>query len=69
MEIDNIIFNGTPLALSAGEYTNGGSNAGQAYSNNGTVSFPGSSFMSTSIFLTDTSDVIDGGGGVNTVIY
>jgi endo-alpha-1,4-polygalactosaminidase (GH114 family)/tRNA A-37 threonylcarbamoyl transferase component Bud32 len=69
VEIDDIIFNGRPLDLSAGKYTSGGSNAGNTYSNNGTVSFPGSSFTSNSIILTDTRDVIDGGGGVNTVIY
>lgn len=69
VEIDDIIFNGKPLDLSTGKYTNGGSNAGNTYSNNGTVTFPGSSFTSNSIVLTDTRDVIDGGGGVNTVIY
>jgi endo-alpha-1,4-polygalactosaminidase (GH114 family) len=69
IEINDIIYDGKPLDLTAGVYTNGGSSAGYTYSNSGTVSFPRSSFTSTSIFLTDTSDDIDGGGGFNTVIY
>ena len=36
---------------------------------NGTITFPGSAFQGISPFLADTSDTIDGGGGVNVVVY
>jgi serine/threonine protein kinase len=69
VEIDAIIFDGKSVDLSSGTYSNGHSDSGLTYSNNGTVKFPGSSFTSSLAFLMDTSDVIDGGGGINTVIY
>jgi cysteinyl-tRNA synthetase len=69
IEINDIIYDGKPLDLAAGVYTNGSSGTGYAWSNNGTVSFPGSSFTSGLSWMKDTSDDIDGGGGVNTVVY
>jgi endo-alpha-1,4-polygalactosaminidase (GH114 family) len=69
IEINDISYDGKPLDLTAGVYTSGGSNGGYSFSNNGTVDFPGSSFTSGANWMKNTSDHIDGGGGVNTVIY
>ncbi len=69
IEINDIFFDGKPIDLATGVYTNGRSSTGYTYSNSGTVSFPGSLFAPTEYFLADTRDDIDGGGGVNTVIY
>jgi hypothetical protein len=69
IEINDIIYDGKPLDLTAGVYTNGASQGGYTYSNTGTVTFPGSLFAGASGYLPDTRDVIDGGGGTNTVVY
>jgi hypothetical protein len=64
----DIIYNGIPINLSLGQYPNGGGPP-FAYSNNGTVTFPGSALAVVPPFLSNTSDAIDGGGGTNTVVY
>jgi endo-alpha-1,4-polygalactosaminidase (GH114 family) len=69
VNLQKIIYNGVEVDPGAGTYTNGSPNNGFAYSNNGTVSFPASAFDVASPFAANTSDVIDGGGGSNTVIY
>ena len=66
--INDIIYNGVQINLALGQYPEGGGPP-FAYSNNGTVTFPGSAFAVLSPFPANTSDVIDGGGGTNTVIY
>jgi uncharacterized protein (TIGR01370 family) len=68
LAINDIIYNGVKINLSLGQYPNGGGPP-YAYSNNGTVTFPGSAFAVVSPFPSNTSDVIDGGGGANTVVY
>jgi uncharacterized protein (TIGR01370 family) len=73
-QLSNIVIlgmtlEGQPIPLSTGTYTNGASNTGFTYSNNGSITFPGSAFQVPSPYLANTSDTIDGGGGVNTVIY
>ncbi len=69
VEILGITLDGVPIPLSSGTYTNGASNPGFTYSNNGSITFPGSAFAIASPYLANTSDSIDGGGGVNTVVY
>lgn len=67
--LQKIIYNGVEIDPSAGTYSNGSPNNGFAYSNDGTVTFPATAFAVPTPFPTNTSDVIDGGGGSNTVIY
>jgi uncharacterized protein (TIGR01370 family) len=69
VEINDIVYDGKALDLAAGVYTDGQSSGGYTFSNNGTVSFTASSFRSGATWMADTRDDIDGGGGVNTVIY
>jgi uncharacterized protein (TIGR01370 family) len=66
----NISYNGQPIVLSSGVYA-GGSGSGYAayFLSNGTATFAGSLFPVNAPFLFDTSDVINGGSGSNTVIY
>ncbi len=67
--IVDIIYNGVRINLGLGTYSNGHPPPYAANSGNGTVTFPGSAFDVVPQFLSNTSDVIDGGGGTNTVIY
>ena len=69
LEIYDAMYDGVFLDLSTGTYSNGSGTVFTPYSGNGTVTFPASSFWVTSPFLSNTSDVIDGGGGTNTVVY
>ncbi len=69
VEIESITYNDVPVVLSSGTYSNGSGTTDTPYSNNGTVTFPASSFPAPPPFPPDTSDIIDGGGGNNTVIY
>jgi hypothetical protein len=68
VHFNDIIYNGVYINLGLGQYPNG---EGQpyAFSNSGTVTFPGTALAVVSPFQSNTSDVIDGGGGTNTVIY
>jgi uncharacterized protein (TIGR01370 family) len=66
--INDIIYNGVNINLALGQYPDGGGPP-YAYSNNGTVTFPGSALAVVAPFLANTSDLIDGGGGTNTVVY
>jgi hypothetical protein len=68
VELVSIVFSGQQVNLTTGTFSNGASNPGYTYSNNGKVTFPASSFVGAS-YLSDTSDIIDGGAGTNTVIY
>jgi hypothetical protein len=68
VEIDSISYNGVSINLGTGQYPDGGGPP-WPYTNNGTVTFPGWAFAAPAPFQTNTSDVIDGGGGVNTVVY
>jgi hypothetical protein len=69
VEINDISYNGASFNPANGTYSNGGSSGGFNYSNNGTVYFPAAAFLVASPFPANTSDVIDGGGGTNSVIY
>ena len=69
VEIDGMSYNGVSINVATGVYTNGSGTTYIPYSNKGTVTFPGSSFQVVSPFPSNTSDVINGGGGTNTVIY
>jgi len=69
VNIDGISYNGVNINPATGVYSNGSGTTFIPYSGNGTVAFPGSSFLVMSPFPSNTSDVIDGGGGANTVIY
>jgi len=64
----DFIYNGVSINLGLGTYSNGHPPP-FPMSNTGTVTFPGSAFAVVPQFLSNTSDVIDGGGGPNTVIY
>jgi hypothetical protein len=64
----DIIYNGVSINLGLGAYSNGHAPP-FPMSNTGTVRFPGSAFDVVPQFLPNTSDVIDGGGGTNTVVY
>jgi uncharacterized protein (TIGR01370 family) len=64
----DIIYNGVPINLSLGAYSNGHPPP-FPHSGDGTVTLPGSAFAVVSQLLSNTSDVIDGGGGTNTVVY
>jgi uncharacterized protein (TIGR01370 family) len=66
--IVDIIYNGVPINLGLGVYSNG-QGPPYPYSGDGTVTFPGSAFAVVPQFPANTSDVIDGGGGTNTVVY
>ena len=67
--IQGILYDGVAVNLASGTYSQGADSNGFTYSLNGTVSFGASAFASTSPFLSSTSDMIDGGGGNNTVVY
>jgi uncharacterized protein (TIGR01370 family) len=67
--IVDIIYNGVRINLGLGSYSNGHPPPFAANSGNGTITFPGSAFAVVPQFLSNTSDVIDGGGGTNTVVY
>jgi hypothetical protein len=69
VEINDVIYDGVRINLATGVYSSGSGTTYTPYSNNGTVTFRAFSFAVTSPFLPNTSDVIDGGGGTNTVIY
>jgi hypothetical protein len=69
MEIESVIYNGAGINLASATYSNGASSPNYTYSNDGTVSFPASSFAVKSPYLSNTSDMIDGGGGTNIVVY
>jgi len=69
VEIQAILCNGVGVNLASGTYSNGASNNGFSYSNNGTVTFPVTAFALTSPYPVNTSDTIDGGGGTNTVVF
>jgi uncharacterized protein (TIGR01370 family) len=67
--IQELLYDGVVVDLASGTYTDGGDHSGFTYSKNGTVSFGSSAFAVASPYLATTSDTIDGGGGINTVIY
>jgi uncharacterized protein (TIGR01370 family) len=69
VEIDSISYNGVNINLAAGVYSSGSGTNFIPYSNNGTVAFTGSPFQVISPFPSNTSDLIDGGGGANSVVY
>jgi hypothetical protein len=62
-------YNGRTILLSAGTYSAGGSSDGFSYSNNGTIGFSADSFAMVPAYPSDNADVINGGGGTNTVVY
>ena len=63
----DIIYNGVFINLGLGTYTNG--HPPPFPLSWGTVTFPGTAFDVVPQFPSNTSDVIDGGGGTNTVVY
>jgi hypothetical protein len=66
--IADIIYNGVAINLGLGVSSKG--NVPPLMSDgNGTITFPGSAFEVIPQFFANTSDVIDGGGGTNTVVY
>jgi hypothetical protein len=67
--IQGILYDGVPVNLASGTYSNGADRNGFTYSHNGAVSFAASAFSTTSPYLATTSDTINGGGGTNTVVY
>jgi len=67
--IESIVIDGVNVDLATGSYSGGGTSPFYAYNANGNVMFPASSFAVISPYVADTSDTIDGGGGVNTVVY
>jgi endo-alpha-1,4-polygalactosaminidase (GH114 family) len=67
--IQGILYDGVAVNLAAGTYSNGADSNGFTYSHNGTVSFAASAFSLTSPYLGTTSDTINGGSGINTVVY
>jgi uncharacterized protein (TIGR01370 family) len=67
--IHRIIYDGVGVDLSLGAYPNGGALPGFTYTNKGTVTYPATAFATSSPYLINTSDNIDGGGGTNTVVY
>jgi len=69
VELDSMTYNGRTILLSAGTYSAGGSSDGFSYSNNGTIGFSADSFAMVPAYPSDNADVIDGGGGTNTVVY
>lgn len=69
VSIEGLSYNGQSIPLAIGSYPAGGASPGFYYTNNGTVSFPVLAFSNVMPFLADTSDVIDGGSGSNTVVY
>lgn len=69
VNIQSVIYDGVRIDPRLAAYSSGASNNGYTYSNNGTVTFPTSTFAVNSPFLPNVSDVIDGGAGANTVIY
>ncbi len=69
VDIQGILFNGVEVNLEAGTYSSGGSKNGFTYTNSGTVTFPAAALSIASPYLANTSDIIDGGGGTNTVVY
>ena len=73
VELNDMVYNGAPGDPRNGTYPDGGCSGGNSYtycySNNGTVYFPAAAFPVASPFPANTSDVIDGGGGANSVIY
>jgi uncharacterized protein (TIGR01370 family) len=66
--IEDISYDGTPVDLTSGAYSDGRSSGGYTYSNNGSVTFGAGSFTGATD-QANTSSVIDGGGGRNTVVY
>jgi uncharacterized protein (TIGR01370 family) len=68
VQIIDMFYNGVQINLALGQYPDGGGPP-WPYTNNGTVTFPGSAFAVVSPFPSNTSDAIDGGGGTNTVVY
>jgi len=66
--IADIIYNGVSINLGLGSYANGHPPP-FPMSGGGFITFPGSAFAVVPQFPSNTSDVIDGGGGTNTVIY
>ena len=69
LELDSMTYNGRTILLSAGTYSAGGSSDGFSYSNNGTIGFSADSFAMVPAYPSDNADVINGGGGTNTVVY
>lgn len=69
VNIDGISYDGVNINPATGVYSNGSSTSFVPYSGNGSVTFRAFSFAVPSPFPPNTSDVIDGGGGTNTVIY
>jgi hypothetical protein len=69
VQIESVLWNGVAVDLARGVFTNGANTPYGAYSNVGTVTLPASSFDLASPYLADTSSTIDGGGGVNAVVY
>lgn len=67
--IHGISYNGIAVDLASGSYPNGGTSPGFTYTNNGTVTYPAAQFATAWPFPANTSDVIDAGGGTNTVVY
>jgi Ca2+-binding RTX toxin-like protein len=66
--VADMIYNGVWINLGLGTYANGHPPP-FPMSAGGFITFPGSAFAVVPQLLSNTSDVIDGGGGTNTVIY
>jgi hypothetical protein len=68
IHLESVMFEGHAVSLAAAQYSNGSGFFGNnAVLNNGAhVTFDGSAFTTS---IANTSDSIDGGGGVNTVYY
>jgi len=69
ININSARYSGVIFDLTTGVYSDGSASGYLPFSSNGTVTFPASNFWVTSPFASNTSDVIDGGGGTNTVVY
>jgi endo-alpha-1,4-polygalactosaminidase (GH114 family) len=68
IHISSISYDGVPVALSTGTWSNSVDVPG-LFNNNDTATFSASAFASSSPYLANTSDTINGGGGTNTVVY
>jgi len=69
VSIKSFTVNGVKADLSYAAYTNGGYANGNPYSNNGTVTLGGASFVSSSNATRESMSMVFGGDGIDTAIY
>lgn len=67
--INRIAHHSVPIDLTLGTFTDGRAGREFNYSNNGRVTFSASALAVESPYPENTSSVIDGGGGINSVVY